>query len=116
MALPLVHALSRCSWRYVGLNGDGTELSHGSGNGVCCVSSAKSADHLAQVAAPPAPLPSKRAAVVIGLRDGSAGPEIDDSARGSKGDLVRSYGVPWGRKMTLTSLTKPQDEKQGDRF
>ena len=36
----------------------------------------ESIDRLAHVAAPPAPLPSKRAAVVIGLRDGSAGPEI----------------------------------------
>ena len=60
----------------------------------------ESIDRLAQVAAPPAPLPSKRAAVVIGVRDGSAGPEILMIQRAVReGDPWSGHmGFPGGRK------------------
>ena len=60
----------------------------------------ESIDRLAQVAAPPAQLPSKRAAVVIGLRDGSAGPEVLMIQRAVReGDPWSGHmGFPGGRK------------------
>ena len=78
----------------------------------------ESIDRLAQVAAPPAPLPSKRAAVVIGLRDGSAGPEILMIQRAVReGDPWSGHmGFPGGAKITLTSLMKPaRNEKRSRR-
>jgi len=53
----------------------------------------ESIERLAQVKAPSVPLPSKRAAVAIGLRDGSAGPEILMIQR-----AVRE-GDPWSGHM-----------------
>ena len=60
----------------------------------------QSLDRLALVAAPPPPLPSKRAAVVIGMRDGFSGPEILMIQRAVRqGDPWSGHmGFPGGRK------------------
>lgn len=60
----------------------------------------QSIDRLARVAAPPPPVLSKRAAVVIGLRDGSAGPEILMIQRAVReGDPWSGHmGFPGGRR------------------
>jgi len=57
-------------------------------------------DRLTCVTAPPAPLPSKRAAVAIGVRDGSAGPEILMIQRAVReGDPWSGHmGFPGGRR------------------
>ena len=62
----------------------------------------QSLDRLALVAAPPRPLPSKRAAVVIGMRDGFSGPEILMIQRAVReGDPWSGHmGFPGGRKDT----------------
>jgi 8-oxo-dGTP pyrophosphatase MutT (NUDIX family) len=108
MALPLVHALVAIgSRRYVGRY----SMRRGTLSATLCTLSGhqefvvlptfqESIDRLAQIAAPPAPLPSKRAAVVIGLRDGSAGPEILMIQRAVReGDPWSGHmGFPGGRK------------------
>lgn len=57
-------------------------------------------DRLSVVTAPPEPLPSKRAAVVIGLRSGASGPEILMIQRAVReGDPWSGHmGFPGGRK------------------
>jgi 8-oxo-dGTP pyrophosphatase MutT (NUDIX family) len=108
MALPLVHALVAIgSRRYVGRY----SMRRGTLSATLCTLSGhqefvvlptfqESIDRLAQIAAPPAPLPSKRAAVVIGLRDGAAGPEILMIQRAVReGDPWSGHmGFPGGRK------------------
>ena len=60
----------------------------------------ESIERLARITAPSVPLPSKRAAVAIGLRDGSAGPEILMIQRAVReGDPWSGHmGFPGGRK------------------
>ena len=60
----------------------------------------ESLERLALVTAPPPPLPSKRAAVVIGVRDGSSGPELLMIQRAVReGDPWSGHmGFPGGRK------------------
>ena len=108
MALPLVHALVAIgSRRYVGRY----SMRRGTLSATLCTLSGhqefvvlptfqESIDRLAQIAAPPAPLPSRRAAVVIGLRDGAAGPEILMIQRAVReGDPWSGHmGFPGGRK------------------
>ena len=108
MALPLVHALVAIgSRRYVGRY----SMRRGTLSATLCTLSGhqefvvlptfqESIDRLAQIAAPPAPLPSRRAAVVIGLRDGAVGPEILMIQRAVReGDPWSGHmGFPGGRK------------------
>ena len=60
----------------------------------------ESLERLALVTAPPPPLPSKRAAVVIGMRDGSSGPELLMIQRAVReGDPWSGHmGFPGGRR------------------